>query len=133
VRRTALLLALPLAVAACGSERENRLRPAPPVTLTAAIHKDTVQLSPRAIGAGAIVVLVSNQSGTPQTVTVETDDLEAGNRARSRQIAPRGTGRVTIDVRPGVYSVHVGDEGIRAARLRVGPPRPSGQDRLLLP
>ena len=83
-----------------------------------------------------IVFVVSNQSAKPQKVTFETDELggrTGGRRASSPTIAPSGTGRLTIDAREGAYSVHVGDRTIRRARVKVGPPRPSGQDRVLLP
>jgi hypothetical protein len=133
VRRLVLIALVVLAGCGGSATRENRLRPAPPVTLTAAIHDDTVQVSPRSVGAGTIVLLVSNQSGAPQTVTVETDDRAAGNRASSPEIAPRATGRVTIDARRGTYVVHVGDDSIKPARLRIGAPRRSSQDRVLLP
>ena len=104
--------------------------------MTAAIHDDVVQVSPRAVGAGQIVLVVSNQSGRAQTVTFETDELggpAGGRRARSPVIPASGIGRLTINARQGVYSVRVGDSSVRAARVRVGPPRRSGQDDLLLP
>jgi hypothetical protein len=136
--RFAALIVLGLLVTACGSggERKNRLRPPPPVTMTAAIHDDIVQVSPPAVGAGQIVLIVSNQSGRPQKVTFETDELggpAGGRRASSPVIPASGVGRLTITARQGVYSVHVGDSSVRAARVRVGPPRRSGQDDLLLP
>jgi hypothetical protein len=137
--RRLVLFALPIAaLAACGGseQRENRLRPPVPVTLTAAIHENALQISPARVGAGTVVLVVSNQSKSPQTVTFETDELggkRAGNRASSPQIAPGSTGRLTIITREGLYSVHTQDDAIRAARVRIGPPRPSAQDRLLLP
>jgi hypothetical protein len=79
---------------------------------------------------------MSNQSGKPQKVIFETDEIggrTAGRTASSPVIAPRSTGRLTIEAREGTYSVHVADKAIRATRVFVGPPRPSGQDRLLLP
>jgi hypothetical protein len=104
--------------------------------MTAAVQDDVVRVSPRSIGAGAIVLVVSNQSDRPQKVTFETDELggkTGGNRASSPTIAPKGTGRLTINAREGTYSVGVDDDAIRAARIDVGPPRESGQDQLLLP
>jgi hypothetical protein len=95
-----------------------------------------VRVSPAAIGAGQIVVIVSNQSGSPQRVTMATDELDGrgpGTQASSPVIAARGTGRMTIDARRGVYAVSVSDDAIRAARVVIGPPRKSGQNRLLLP
>ncbi len=137
-RRTAPLALAVLAVAGCGGEarRENLPRPAPLVTMTAAIHEDVVRVSPATVGAGPIVLVVSNQSQRPQRVTMETDELagrSGGNRASSPTIAPHGTGRLTLDVRTGTYQVHVGSRTIRGARVEVGPPRKSGQDRVLLP
>jgi hypothetical protein len=136
--RRLVLFALPIALVACGGseQRDNRLRPPVPVTLTGAIHEDGLQVSPARLGAGTVVLIVSNQSRSPQTVTFETDELggtRGGNTASSPEIAPGSTGRVTIVAREGTYSVHTQDDAIRAARIRIGPPRESAQDRLLLP
>jgi hypothetical protein len=136
--RRLVLFALPIALVACGGSerRENELRPPVPVTLTGAIHKDRIQLSPVSVGAGTVVLILSNQSTAPQTVTFETDELggtRGGNTASSPEIAPGSTGRVTITTREGTYSVHTADDAIRAAEVKIGPPRESGQDQLLLP
>ena len=135
--RRLVLFALPIALVACGgSDRENNLRPAAPVTMTGAIHADRIQISPATIGAGTITLIVSNQSKAPQTVTFETDELggtRGGNRASSSEIAPGSTGRLTITTRPGTYAVHTQDDAIRAAEVKIGPPRRSAQNQLLLP
>jgi hypothetical protein len=138
VRRTVFLAVSIAALAGCGGSqtRENGLRPPTPVTLTGVIHADGIQVSPARVGAGTVVLVVSNQSRTPQTVTFETDELggkRGGNRASSPEIAPGSTGRLTIITREGDYSVHTQDDAIRAARVKIGPPRKSAQDRLLLP
>jgi hypothetical protein len=131
------VLCVVVLLAGCGSSepRKNRLRPAPPVTLTGAIHEDAIQISPSVVGAGQIVLLVSNQSGRPQTLTIETASTTAasGHRASSPVIPKGATGRLTIDAPQGAYSVHVADRTIRAAAVKVGPPRRSGQNDLLLP
>ncbi|HEX6023889.1 MAG TPA: hypothetical protein VFZ00_18005 [Solirubrobacter sp.] len=137
MRRIALA-ALVLLVAGCGgqTQRENLERPAPLVVMTAAIQDDVIRVSPRTVGAGPIELVISNQSDAPQTVTFETDELggsEGGNRASSSEVAAGGTGRLRIDVREGTYSVSVDDDAIREARVEIGPPRESGQNRLLLP
>jgi hypothetical protein len=138
VRRIAVI-ALVFA-AGCGgtqSARENLDRPAPLVNMTAAVQDDVVRVSPRdGVGAGRIILIISNQSDRPQKVTFETDELggtQGGTRASSPTIAPHGTGRLSIDAREGTYAVKVDDDSIRAARVEIGPPRESGQDRLLLP
>ena len=139
MRRFAALGLGLLAAAGCGGSdtpRENKPRPAPPVTMTAAVQDDIVRVSPEQVGAGQVLLIVSNQSDRPQKVTFETDELggsQAGTRASSPTIPAGATGRLTINVRRGTYSVHVEDDAIRAARVRVGAPRKSGQDDLLLP
>ena len=132
-------IGLGLVAAGCGGssdERKNLPRPAPPVTMTAAVQDDVVRVSPESVGAGQVTFIVSNQSGRAQRLTVETDELggaKAGTRATSPPIPDGSTGRVTLKVREGNYSVHVADNAIRAARLTVGPARKSGQNDLLLP
>ena len=136
VRRIAVI-ALVFA-AGCGStpQRENQDRPAPLVVMTAAVQDDVIRVSPRTVGAGQIELVVSNQSDAAQRVTFETDELGGrlgGNKASSSKIAAGGTGRLKIEAREGTYAVRVDDDSIRAARVKIGPPRESGQDQLLLP
>ena len=131
-------IALAFAAASCGGgeQRVSQLRPPAPITLTAAVHKRSIEVSPSAVGAGQIVLIVSNQSGRPQKVTMETDELggsRSGRRSSSPTIPASATGRLTIDARRGVYRVHVGDDSVRAARVVVGPARKSAQDDLLQP
>ncbi len=126
-----------LLAAACGDTepRTNIPRPPAPVTLTAAVHDDGIQVSPAAVGAGPLILVVSNQTGKPQRVTFETDELggQPGNTASTPVIAPQGTGRLSIDARTGRYAVHVRSRTIRAAHVKIGPRRPSSQNQLLLP
>ena len=124
-------------MAGCGGseQRENELRPPVPVVDD---RRDPgrrpARLAAR-VGAGQITLVVSNQTDEPQIVTFETDELgseRGGNRASSPRIAPSATGRLTINAREGTYAVHTADDAIRAARIEIGPPRESGQDRVLL-
>jgi hypothetical protein len=131
VRRLPILLALAAAGCGGGAPRANVDRPAAPAMLSAAIHARSVEVSPTRIGAGEIVLVVSNQSARPQRVTFESDG--PGQRASTATIPPQGTGRLTIDARRGGYAVHVDDRTVRAAHVRVGAPRPSAQNRLQLP
>jgi hypothetical protein len=89
------------------------------------------------VGAGPVNLIVSNQSRRPQVVTFETADVpgsgEVGRRVSTGRIAPRGTGRLSIDARRGDYVVHVGDRTVRVAHVKVGPRRASSQGDLLLP
>jgi hypothetical protein len=127
-------------VAACGGNgepRKNANRPPRPVTLTAAVHDRFVQVSPAAVGAGPVNLVVSNQSRRPQVVTFETANVpgngKVGRRASTGRIAPRGTGRLSIEAVQGDYMVHVADRTVRVAHVKVGPRRASSQNDLLLP
>ncbi len=139
MRRALLtIVTLVTVTAGCGSDepRTNELRPAPLVNVTAAVQDDVIRVSPTSVGAGQIVLVISNQSERSQRVTFRTDELggaRSGRTASSPVIPAKSTGRLTIDAREGEYSVSVADEAIRAARVFVGPPRESGQDRVLLP
>jgi hypothetical protein len=136
----ALVLAGSAGVVACGGSGEPRAnlnRPPAPVTLTAAVHDRFVQVSPAAVGAGPVNLVVANQSRRPQVVTFETADVpgngQVGRRASTPRIAPRGTGRLSLNARQGDYTVHVGRRAVRVAHVKVGPRRASSQNDVLLP
>ena len=137
VRRLALIALVVMAGCGGSEPRENDLRPPVPVLMTAAIQDDVVRVSPTSVGAGQVTLVVSNQTDQPQTVTFETDELgasSAGNRASSREIAPQGhwpahdrrcARAPTPSTPPTRRSAGPGSV--------IGPPRESGQDRVLLP
>jgi hypothetical protein len=143
MRRTAahasLAVAAVLVVAACGSnsaDYKNDPRPPSPIVITGYISDQRVSVSPRSLGAGPISLIVTNQTGTAQRVTLESAG-PAGSGPGIKQvtapISPRDTATLKVDVKPGSYSVHVGADAIRAARLKVGPERKSAQNDLLQP
>jgi hypothetical protein len=128
-----------LAVAGCGGGDEtyaNRPRPPAPINVVASISNEGVAVSPRRFGAGPINVLVTNQTGAAQRLTLESVDEIGEGPGISQEtspINPRDTARLSADVDPGKYRLHVDTNDIRGARLVVGPQRRSAQDELLLP
>jgi hypothetical protein len=137
MRRSVLVIAV-LALSGCGGseQRENRLRPPAPVTLTGAIHKTGLQISPASVGAGTIVLIVSNQSGVRQTVTFETEELggsKPGLKQSTQPIGPRATTTLKADVREGTYAISTKSGDVSPATVKVGGPRKSAQDELLQP
>jgi hypothetical protein len=142
MRRTAattpLAVAVVVAIAGCGtsSDYKNDPRPPSPIVLTASIDDQRVSVSPQRFGAGPISLIVTNQTNTAQSVTLESAE-KAGNGPGLRQetapISPRDTATLKADVKPGRYTVHVRGDGIIAARLKVGPERASAQNDLLQP
>ena len=143
MRRTAALAALAvagaLALGGCGSssaDYKNDPRPPGPIVITGYVDDQRVSVSPRSMGAGPISLIVTNQTGTSQRVTLESAG-ETGSGPGIKQvtapISPRDTATLKADVKPGRYTVHVAGGAIRAARLEVGPERASAQNDLLQP
>jgi hypothetical protein len=128
-----------LALAGCGGGETtyaNRPRPPAPIVITASISNHGVAVSPRRFGAGPIRVVVTNQTGAAQRLTLESDDPIGegpGIRQETSPINPRDTAKLAADVRPGRYRLHVDGTGIPAARLVVGTRRASAQNDLLSP
>ena len=143
MRRTAALAPLAvaglLALGGCGSssaDYKNDPRPPGPIVVTGYIDDQRVSVSRRSMGAGPISLIVTNQTGTAQRVTLESAGATGsgpGIRQVTAPISPQDTATLKIDVKPGSYSVHVGADAIRAARLKVGPERTSAQNDLLQP
>ena len=122
-------------VAGCGSDTsyKNEPRPPSPIVVTASINQNAVAVSPKRFGAGPITLIVTNQTGASQQVTVEINNGQAGFKGRTGPINPRDTGQLKRNLGRGTYSVHVDGGGIRPARLTVGRERPSAQNDLLQP
>jgi hypothetical protein len=134
----AVLCAAGLTVAACGEEDfENEPRPPTPVQLTGVIEDDEVTVSPHELGAGPVVITVSNQTKAAHTVTLESAD---GGTIREQvgPINPLDTATLQRTLEPGEYTVSAGSEAavpreIKPATLTIGEERKSGSDELLLP
>ena len=139
-RRTGAM-ATPLAallLVGCGAapDYHDASRPPAPIVLTASISDRRVSVSPRAFGAGPISLVVTNQTKAAQRLTLESSQAAGqgpGLKQVTAPISPLDTATLKADVEPGRYTVHVVDDGIAAAALRVGPQRASAQNALLQP
>jgi hypothetical protein len=138
-RATAVLAAaVTCALAGCGGsggDYANKPRPATPINVTAAINDKEISISPKTFGAGPVVFIVSNQTGSDQTVTLQTQELggsQPGQKQSTDPIAPRATGTLKADVREGTYELSVRN-GPSPKTLEVGGERKSAQDTLLEP
>jgi hypothetical protein len=137
MRTAALLCGGVIALAGCGDDNDdfaNEPRPAVPVQITGVITDDEVTVSPASIGAGPVVLTLSNQSEDPHTVTLEGGTV----RERIGPINPLDTGTIQRTLEEGDYEVKAGSERavareIRAAALEIGAPRKSSSDETLLP
>ena len=121
-----------LAVAGCGADDEARSeqRPPVPVNVSVQIGAEGVTTSPDEVGAGPVTLLVANQSGATQTITVDGPRL----RRSVGPIPPDDTATVKLTLGTGDFTVGAEDSaGLDPATLKVGPPRDTAQNELLLP
>ena len=128
---TAVVL-LAVVAGGCGSDDEARSdeRPPVPINISINLNEEGITASPDNFGAGPITMLVANQSGASQTLTLEGPRL----RRSVGPINPQDTATVRLRVQPGEHTVSAGESaGLREATLTVGPERPSAQNDLLLP
>jgi len=132
----AIVGALTLALAACGTTGQRRNDPRTParIVVTGSISTDRVSISPRRFGAGPVSLVVANLTDTSQQLTLESAERDRpGIRQQTAPINPRDTAELRADLRRGRYTVHVTGGGIAAATLRVGQRRASGRNELLQP
>ena len=136
MRHTALIAGVGVAtiLGACGQQDTDRSSSRTPVVvrITGVVTARQVSLSPSRIGAGPIVLTVSNQDEDSHTAVLE------GGRTRAQvgPINPQDTATITAELPPGVYAVrahseHAGSHsgGIHPARLVVDRRRPTGDQR----
>jgi hypothetical protein len=122
--------------AGCGEDDfENEPRPPVPMELTGVIQDDKLTVSPsRNIGAGPFTILISNQTDSEHTVTLEGGTIEE----QVGPVAPDDTVEIKRTLAPGSYEVRAGSaravrREIQPAMLDVGEERPSSSNELLLP
>ncbi len=124
-------------LAGCGQEEfKNVPRPAVPMQLSGVITQREVEVSPARVGAGPVIVIVSNQTDQSHTVTLEGDRL----REMVGPINPGDTATIQATLTEGEYEMKAGSERAVAASARIRPAelviagaRPTGEDELLLP
>ncbi len=104
------------------------------MNLTGVIQPKGVTISPNNRGAGPFLITVSNQTDDAHTVTLEGDSVEE----TVGPIQPQDTATIQRTLKPGTYEVRAGSERavvkeIPPFELKVGKPRKSSADELLLP
>lgn len=141
----ALVCVSALGAGSCGESAKPKAmnRPPEPVNISAAITPGRVLVSPTDFGAGPIVLVVTNQTPFSLELTLETADQLGSSKPGTKQetgaINPGGTAELQANVEPGSYMVSahkvkpVSAKVGRPFSLRVGPSRPSAQDKVLQP
>lgn len=134
----ALLL---FALAGCGSSAHfaDKSRPPTPVNLTVYINDAKVLVSPTSVGAGPVMFIITNQASQAVQLTVRPSSGGAA-LATTAPINPQATSSVSVDFRPGEYTVGpsptantLSPPTISAASLHVGKSRANGNGALLEP
>ena len=132
---TAAVLTVAVVVAGCGEEDfANEPRPPVPIELTGVVQDDAVTISPSRIGAGPVLITISNQTQHDTTITLEG----TSTRTRVGPVAPLDTTTIQRTLDPGLYEVRAGSKvalprEIRPAELEIGRERRSSSNDLLLP
>ena len=129
-------VAVAVALAGCGGGKDfaNKPRPPVPLQLTGVITKEKVTISPRRVGAGPVVITVSNQTGQSRTLTLDGNGIQE----QVGPINPLDTAQLQKTLTPGRYTVTAGSEAATAtqiapATLLIGKERKSASDQVLLP
>jgi hypothetical protein len=138
LRAGALILASATVLGAgCGSEsHKNKLKPPEPINVTASVSDKRVSVSPKAFGAGPIVLIITNQTAHKEDVTLETDTTsgKAGIQQSTGPIIPEGgTAQLQVNVSTGTYRLSTADDRVEAATIAVGGSRGTSQNELLQP
>src|SRR4051812_35479859 len=123
----------------CGDKDfKNKPRPPVPLELTGVIQEKKVTVSPNGrdqpVGAGPILITVSNQTKDAHTLTLEGESV----RERVGPINPLDTATIQKTLKPGSYEVRAGSSvavahEIKPATLRIGKQRANSSNRLLQP
>jgi hypothetical protein len=123
-------------LAGCGGGKKfaNDARPAVPVQLTGVITDSQVTISPKRVGAGPVILNVSNQAKGAHTITLEGE----GTTDTVGPVNPLDTAQLQQTLKPGVYTVKAGSKQatsveIKPFTLNVGQARSSSSNELLLP
>lgn len=135
-RDALLLFAGALFVAGCGgsSDFKNSPRPPAPLQLTGVVTDKGVTISPSRVGGGPVILIVSNQTQKPHTITLEG----GGTTDTVGPINPLDTAKLQQTLKPGEYTVKAGSPSaqphtIKPGVVSVGPERASSSNQLLLP
>ena len=144
IRTIGQLAVTALVVSACGSaggESPSAARPANPVNLTVYVNDSKVSVSPASVGAGPITFIVTNQATHAESLAIS---MGGSTLASTAPINPQGTTQVSVNFRPGKYTIATGAQGkndaqlskqssIRPASIHIGRERESSDNAVLQP
>lgn len=121
------VLLLAAMVSGCAGNESYPNEPKPPAILTVGVFvgEDQIAISPRGFGAGPARFVITNQTGTKQTVLISTDQFD-----REATIGPGQTTNIRQTVEPGELTISSSNTAADTATIEVGPKRESAQQDL---
>lgn len=136
-----------MAAASCGSaggKAASKPRPPTPINLSVYVNDSRISVSPSAVGAGPVVFIVTNQASKAESLAIAISGGSSHVLASTAPINPQGTTQVSVDFKPGDYTIETAPAGhtdaqlaqqssITPASLHIGRPRPSSSNQLLQP
>jgi hypothetical protein len=117
-RSVSILLAGSVVIAGCGggSHFKDKPRPPVPVQLTGVVTDRGVQISPRRVGAGPVILIISNQTQDAHTITLEGN----GRTDTVGPVNPLGTGKLQATLTRGNYTVKAGSRQATSQQIPSG-------------
>jgi hypothetical protein len=134
-RRTPVVLCTAigaLGLAACGSATHfaDDPRPATPVDLSVYVDNHHVSVSPAKIGAGPVILYVTNQASGSEDVKIES--IEGTTVKSSGAINSGQTAQINVNLSTGEYDIAAGAKAA-TAQLNITGPRANADNDLLQP
>jgi hypothetical protein len=146
IRTIGQLMVCGLVLSACGTaggKSASVLRPATAVNLTVYVNDSRVSVSPTSVGAGPVVFIVTNQARQAESLAISKSG--SGTVASTAPINPQGTTQVSVNFKPGDYTITTGgshartdaqraqQSSIRSASIHIGRARGSSSNQVLQP
>jgi hypothetical protein len=136
-----------LAVTACGStggKAASRAGAPTPVNLTVYVNDSRISVSPQVVGAGPVIFVVTNQASHSEALAITRGPASSHPLASTAPINPQGTTQVSVDFKPGDYTIATAAHGrtdaqlsrassIAPASLHIGRKRANSSNSLLQP
>jgi hypothetical protein len=136
-----------LAVASCGSaggKAASKPGSPTPINLSVYVNDSRISVSPETVGAGPVVFVVTNQASRSESLSITRGPAGSHPLASTAPINPQGTTQVSVDFKPGDYTIATAAAGrtdaqqvrgpsIASASLHIGHERGSSSNSLLQP
>jgi hypothetical protein len=146
IRTIGLLGASILAISGCGAAGGTSpiaARPATPINLSVYVNDSRVSVSPMSVGAGPVVFVVTNQASHAEALAISASG-QSTPLASTAPINPQGTTQVSVNFKPGDYTIATASHGqtdadlsrpspIQPASIHIGRARQSSDGDLLQP